>query len=203
MSSDGKNLLDAEKNQMKFAKGNYLFHEGEESRGVYCVSAGLVKLERVSRSGGARLLNVVQAGDILGSRTVFSDEKYSMSAVALEDASVCFVPRSILLKLVQREPSLAISLLCDISREAKRNDGRLYQSSEISAPGRVADTLLFLKENFGGRRWTRSEIAAWAGTTAETVVRCLSQFEKDALIELKGHSISIKDKTALKKLTFV
>lgn len=200
MSQQGRSFLQGRKTLVKFPKGKYIFNEGESSRGIYCISNGLVKLERTSKSGGVRLLNVLQDGDLLGCRTVFSNEKYTVSAVALEDTIACFVPRGVLLSLVEKEPALAIELLSDISREAKRNDTRLYQSTEVNASGRVADTLLFLKEHLKSRRWTRAEIAAWAGTTTETVVRCLTQFEKDALVTLNGHRIEIKDKAGLKRL---
>lgn len=200
MTENGKSTLKLEKNILKFSKGHRIFEEGDEPSGIYCISEGLVKLERVSKTGGLRLLNVLKTGDLLGSRTLFSNSKYNMSAVAEEDTKVCFVRKDIILSLIEKEPSLALKLLSEISREAKRSDDRLYQSTEVSAAGRVASTLIFLKENFRSKKWTRAEIAAWAGTTPETVIRTITQFEKDGLIELSGHRIEIKNKPELEAL---
>ncbi|MEQ1724026.1 MAG: helix-turn-helix domain-containing protein, partial [Pseudobdellovibrio sp.] len=59
------------------------------------------------------------------------------------------------------------------------------------APARVADALLFLNENFAGTSWTRKEIAEWAGTTTETVIRTLALFEKEGLITQNYKNFSI------------
>lgn len=188
------------KNGITLVRGQRLFSEGDRSHGIYCVSKGLIKLERVSKFGGVRLLNVLGAGDLAGCRALFTDSIHPVTASALEDTTLCFIPGDVIHSLIEKNPKFSLRLLGEISQEAKRNDDRLYKSSELPARGRVADTLLFLKESFQSRRWTRAEMAAWAGTTTETVVRCLLQFEREGLIVLNGHRIEITNKSGLQEI---
>ncbi len=201
MHDTSRKLLNSHKAVVSFPKGKIIFTEGSEALGVYCISQGMVKTERVSRSGRLRLMNLLKSGDILGGSSIFSKTTYADSAVAEEDTVACFIPREVIVGLVEKEPLLAMKFLGDISRESKYVAERLYQFGELDVAGRVAGTLLFLKENFNTKKWTRAEIAAWAGTTAESVVRCLTQFEKKSLITLQGHRIEIQDKKALEKIT--
>lgn len=65
------------------------------------------------------------------------------------------------------------------------------------APARIADALLFLNENFQGSSWTRKEIAEWAGTTTETVIRTLAQFEKEGIIQQNYKNFTILSEVKL------
>ena len=203
MTEQGRAMLNLQKIDLLFPKGTFIFQKGEQPRGLYCLSSGLVKLENISKSGSSRILNILQSGDLLGHRALFSNQPYSSSAYVEEETVACFVSRETVLALVEKEPILALKLLGQISCEAKLSERRLCHASELSAPSRIADALLFLKENFRLKKWSRAEIAAWAGTTSETVVRSLARFEEEGLIELKGHRIEIINRPELEKRVYL
>jgi CRP-like cAMP-binding protein len=83
------------------------------------------------------------------------------------------------------------------SQELKQAERRIVSMADKDATERTAEALLFLKENFPDQTWTRKEIAEWAGTTPETVMRVLARFEDDGLIEQKGRLIKLVDRDGL------
>jgi len=74
---------------------------------------------------------------------------------------------------------------------------RLHRISSNSAIERIAEALLFLREHFHEKNWTRKEISEWAGTTTETVIRTLADFEEEGLINQTGRLITILNREAL------
>jgi CRP-like cAMP-binding protein len=101
------------------------------------------------------------------------------------------------MQLVEKYPDIALQFLARISRELRQAEDRFRSSVDKAAPERIAEALLFLKENFADQAWTRKDIAEWAGTTPETVMRTLADFEEESLIAQKGRRIEIKDRKAL------
>jgi len=199
MSSEGRNILSSKKVRLSLKKGSYLYFKGDRPQGIYCVLQGLVKLECVSKSGGVRILKVLNSGDLLGVDSYFSESDYLSNALASEDTELCFIPKEVLLELLDGEPKMVIELLGQISRDAKNNARRVVSATELNAHSRIVDALLQLKHSNESKKWSRYDIAAWAGTTPESVGRSLALLEKDGLIGLRGHSIDLLKEEDLRK----
>ena len=75
-------------------KGEAIFEEGEVTNGIYCVKEGVCKLTKLSANGKDQIVKLVKSGELLGQRSMISDEPTNLSATALEDMEVCFVPKS-------------------------------------------------------------------------------------------------------------
>ncbi|MEO5667440.1 MAG: Crp/Fnr family transcriptional regulator [Bdellovibrionota bacterium] len=190
-------LIEQNKITNHFKRGQFIFYAGNTPGGIYCINSGVVKLETEGSGGNGHILRVVQGGGILGYRSLFAEESYDAAAVVHEDAEVCFIPKSSLLALIGMYPDVGIKLLALASKELRHAEDRLCAQSDKIASERVASAVIFLRENFPTQNWTRKEIAEWAGTTSETVIRTLADFESEGLIEQKGRTIHIKDKSAL------
>ncbi len=197
LSREALSRISSNKIDQTFRRGQYIFYEGNMPSGLYCISSGVVKVETSSENGNSHILKILQSGDLLGYRSLFANEPYDASAVAHEDVRVCYVPKTAIMELVKQEPMLALKLIGQLSREIKATEERLCHATDNSAPERVAEALLFLKEHFQAQTWTRKEIAEWAGTTPETVMRTLSQFEDEGLVALSGRKIEISNKKGL------
>lgn len=174
--------------------GEALFHQGGVPEGLYVIESGLVKLETVTKEGAVHTLRLLGPGQILGYRALFSDEKYNASAVAVEASNICFLHKKTVNEILHDHPQVAVNLLCQISKDLKAAEGKWVTQIDKSTPERIAEALLFLSEKFHDQDWTRKEIAQWAGTTPETVMRTLAQFEKDGLISQNGRKIEILQK---------
>lgn len=181
------------KNQIvnHFKRGQSIFYAGNFPGCLYCVDSGVVKIETVGANGNGHILRVVRAGDILGYRALFAEEPYEGTAVVHDDATVRIIPKAAINELVSKFPEVALRMLSKISKELRTIDTRLCAQCDKNATERIADALLFLKDNFADQTWTRKEIGEWAGTAPETVMRTLADFEHEGLIEQQGRKIGI------------
>ncbi len=200
LPQDALNLIDQGKITKRVKKGETLFLSGNDPNGVYCINAGTVKLETEGPQGTGHILRVVQSGGMLGYRSLFADEPYQATAIAIEDATICHIPKSTFLNVVQKFPELSLKLLTHVSKELGSAENRMIKMTDQSATERIAESLLFLKENFEHQPWTRKEIAEWAGTTPETVMRTLAQFESQGFIKQSGRKIEITNRNSLIEL---
>lgn len=190
-------ILEKSKMLNNYKRGQYIFYAGNFPSGLYCVNSGVIRLEAAGDSGNNHILQVVQAGGVLGYRSLFAEESYEATAVVHEDAVVCHIPKSAVLELMNKYPDVGLKFLSCISKELRLSEGRMCGLTDKNATERIAEAILFLKEHFKDQTWTRKEIAEWAGTTPETVMRTLSDFATDKIVELKGRKINILKRDAL------
>jgi CRP-like cAMP-binding protein len=166
----------------RYKAGDVIFRVGDSPLGLFSVRSGVVKLEALSEDGDAHTLRLVGAGGIIGYRTFFKGDAYKKSAIALEETEICFLPRKEVLELFNCHPELGLKMANQLSSDLDVAETKWVDQIDKGAPARVADALLFLNEKFSGTSWTRKEIAEWAGTTTETVIRTLALFEKEGII---------------------
>lgn len=181
----------------RFKAGQVIFYAGNDPLGLFTMQRGLVKLEALSPDGSAHTLRLMGPGSVLGYRALFAGEPYQASAVAVEDTELCFIPKADMLKLFEEHPPMALNLARQLSVDLRRAEEKWVQQVDHGAPSRVAEALLFLTDHFSTQAWTRREIAEWAGTTPETVMRTLSLYEKQGWILLEGKSIRILNRPSL------
>lgn len=193
-------LLNKNKVIQTIQPGEILFHIGEDPKGLYSIASGLVKLETTSPQGAAHTLRILGPGGTLGYRSLFAQEKYHSSAVAIEKTEICFIPKALVFKFFNEHPNLAMKLLCHLSKDLKVAEEKWMDQMDKGAGERIAEALVFLQDHFQHQGWTRKEIAEWAGTTPETVIRTLAQFEKEGLIDQStGRQIKIKNREKLRE----
>ncbi len=189
--------IDESKFHQHFKAGQNLFYAGNPALGIFCIISGTVKLEVQDEEGNTKIAQVYSKGGMLGYRALFSDDKYMSSAIAVEQTELCFIPKTTIMELVKKNPELALKFLKQLSDDFRMMESRLHRISSSSAVERIAEALLFLRENFQDKNWTRKEISEWAGTTTETVIRTLADFEKEGLIEQTGRLITISKRDKL------
>ncbi|MBY0314044.1 MAG: Crp/Fnr family transcriptional regulator [Bdellovibrionales bacterium] len=184
---------------VSFKTDQYIFYSGNSPVGIYTIESGLVKLEVNSPKGSAHTLRLMGPGSILGYRSLFANEPYQASAIAVEDSQLCFIPKSDILKIATTQPQAALNLMSYLAKDLRLAEEKWMYQIDKEAPERVAEALLFLMDHFQDQEWTRREIAEWAGTTPETVMRTLGQFEKSGWIQQDGRRIQIINKNKIKE----
>jgi CRP/FNR family transcriptional regulator len=190
---------------MAVKKGQVLFHEGGHPLGVYCVNRGKIKLAIVGDEGREQIVRMAREGDVLGYRSMLVNERYSATATVLEDSQICFIPRESFIKVLKQDASLSFEVMKLMSQQLREAEMKLTHLAQKPVRERVAETLLFLKETYGlepdsnflSVQLTREEIANLVGTATETVIRLLSEFNKEGVITLVGKRISINKPKAL------
>lgn len=185
-------------------KGEIIFKEGERLGGVFCVRNGISKLSKMSDNGRDQIVKIVTKGEVLGHRSVISSEATNLSAVALEDMEVCFIPKSHIEEPLQTNPVFTNAVLKHMAQELKFADDIIVNMAQKSVRQRLAEVLLYLEENFGIDKdgylylqLSRADIADVVGTATELLIRTLTKLKKEGLVVTAGKRIQILDKKAL------
>ena len=175
--------------------------------GIYCVKDGFCKLSKLSTNGKDQIVKLVKAGELLGQRSMVSDEPANLSAIALEDMEVCFIPKSEILNFFNKNNQFSLNMMKSICGDLKESDLHVVSMAQKTVKNRLAETLIYLQETFGKNtdntlkvQLSREELAGMIGTATESCIRILSEFNKTGLIELVGKKIAIKDLNKLKKV---
>lgn len=188
-------------------KGELIFEEGEVVNGVFCVKDGVCKMTKLSANGKDQIVKLAKKGELLGQRSLISDEPANLSAVALEDMQVCFIPKNEILGFFNENNKFSMNVMKTICGDLKDADDLMVNMAQKTVKERLAHTLLYLEETFGINedktlklQLSREEISSIIGTATESCIRLLSEFNKLGLIELVGKKISVLDRNALKKM---
>lgn len=188
-------------------KGDFIFEEGESVNGVYCVTVGVCKLSKLSPNGKDQIVKLVKPGELLGQRSMISDEPANLSAVALEDMEVCFIPRIEVLNMFDKNNQFSMNMMKTICGDLKETSDHMISISQKTVKERLAETLIYLEESFGKNedgslriQLSREELAGMVGTATESCIRLLSDFNKIGLIELFGKKITIKNINKLRRI---
>ncbi len=189
-------------------KGEPIFEEGEVTNGIYCVKEGVCKLSKLSDNGKDQIVKLVKPGELLGQRSMISDEPANLSAVALEDMEVCFIPRSEIMHFFTQNNQFSMNVMKTICGDLKDADDHMVNMAQKTVRQRLAETLIYLEETFGKNddgtlriQLSREELAGMIGTATESCIRLLSELNKSEYIELIGKKIKLLDKNKLKRLT--
>lgn len=191
--------LSDSKREIKIKKGQVIYQEDSYPKYLYCLNEGKVKITQMGIDGKEQILNMLSAGDVLGYRAILCGDRYTTTATALEDTSLCCLPVSIFLTLVKENQNVAFKVIHLFSKELKDAEKKILSITQRPVAERIAQSLLLLKESYGYEtdRCTikiiikRDDLASIACTTRETATRVLFELMKNDIIKLSGKKIKI------------
>ncbi len=194
-----------------FKKGQIVFHEGNIPQGIFYISKGVLKLVRTNNEGKEQILRFAKEGDFLGYRALIADEPFVATAICIEEAVACFIPRNVFMKILDENQAFSKEMLKALSHDLGVVEERVQSLAQKSVRERLAETLLFLHQTFNSEEkeedgvihitLPREDIANIVGTATETIIRLLSEFKHDKLIELDGKKIKLLNKQKLEKIS--
>lgn len=203
-------MINFEKEFRQYRRGDVLYQEGSRISGFYCISQGIIKVFKTGLDGKEQIIRFAKPGDIIAYRSVLSNEVACTSAKVIEDCNVCFIPSEILISLVRSNPNYALELLKLACHELGEANSFITDIAQKSVRERLAEILLVLVNDFGldSQNYlqislTREELANIVGTATESVIRLLSEFKSDKLVELNGRKIKILNTKGLLKISNV
>ena len=123
-------------------KGEPIFEEGESVNGIFCVKDGICKLSKLSANGKDQIVKLVKPGELLGQRSLISDEPANLSAVALEDMEVCFIPKTEIMGFFNHNNQFSMNVMKTICGDLKEADDHMVSMAQKSVKERLAETLL-------------------------------------------------------------
>lgn len=189
-------------------KGEHIFEEGESINGIYCIKDGICKLTKLSSNGKDHIVKLVQKGELLGQRSMISEESANLSAVALEDMKVCYIPKQEVVGFFEKNNEFSMSVMKTICSNLRDSDEIIVNMAQKNMKSRLAHVLIYIHDTFGVDPsdnslhlvLSREEYASMIGTATESCIRILSEFNKNGWIKLNGKRIAIKDYNQLKRI---
>jgi CRP-like cAMP-binding protein len=190
-------------------KGQFLFQEGEKSRGLICLASGKVKVFKVGVGGREQIVKMVRQQGFIGYKALFSENRWPVSATAIEDSAICIFERNCFVKILKKNPDLAIKFIKLIADELAFSNNRTVSLSQKHIRGRLAESILILRDTYGyeadGKTirvtLSREDIAGLSNMTTSNAIRTLSNLASEGNIEICGRKISIIDSTNLERIS--
>jgi CRP/FNR family transcriptional regulator, cyclic AMP receptor protein len=201
--------LEAIKYTTAYPKGAVLFVEGQAPRGVFILCRGRVKLSICSSDGKTLILKIAEAGEVLGLSASVSGKPYELTAETLDPCQVNFVKREDFLRFLREHNDVCLRVAEQLSEKYNTACHEIRSLGlSHSAAEKLAKLLLEWSMKNGGARQpdrmkltlTHEEIAQMIGTSRETVTRLFAEFKKRQLIQLKGSTLVIRNRSALENL---
>jgi CRP/FNR family transcriptional regulator len=193
------------KKTLLFKKGKALFTEGEAVRGVYLLYSGVVKIHAPWVDGREMIIRFAREGEIAGYRGLGgepggegAEPAYPVSATALEDTVACFIDNDFLELSLKANPSLTYTMMHLYATELQKAEKRMRDLTHREVKGRVAWALLDILDGSGtapdgtlALKLTRQDLAAYAGTTYETVFKLFAELTAAGIIRASGKDIEV------------
>ena len=181
-----------------YKKGAIIYNEGSRINGSYIVNSGVLKIYKTGFDGKEQIIRFARKGDLVAFRSVISDELACTTAEAIQETTLCYIPGETLTGFIKTNPDFAMDLMKLTCRELGESNKFLTDIAQKTVRERLAEVLLLLMDTFEldddntlQVSLTREELANMVGTATESVIRLLSEFKTDRLIELNGRKIKL------------
>ncbi|MBB6113041.1 cAMP-binding domain of CRP or a regulatory subunit of cAMP-dependent protein kinases [Mucilaginibacter lappiensis] len=193
-----------ERRTRQFKKGQVIYYEGDKGAGLYLLISGKAKSIKLAADGRELMTGIYAADDYMGINSMLLNEPHSDTATALEDSSVCQIPKESLEQLMNQYPDVAREFIKLLAKDIKEKEEHLLQMAYNSVRKKMADAMVRLQSQQsdagGSFKITREDLAAMTGMATETVSRTLSDFKDEGLIEKKGSAITVVNLESLVKM---
>lgn len=210
LTKDELDMISFVKNCNFFERGNVVYHEGNRVSGIYCVNKGIVKHFKTGIDGKEQIVRFSKKGDLFGFRSLLSEEPACTTSKAIEETALCFIPGELFIKLINENSAFSMAIMKMSCVELGDANQYIIDIAQKNVRERLAEILLLLHKNFGENDegflnilLTREELAGFVGTATESVIRLLSEFKTDKLIEINRRKIKLIDISKLKKISEV
>ena len=192
-----------------YRKNETIYQEGDIPSHLLCLISGKVKIYKDGVGGRAQIVRVVNAVEYFGYRAAFSDENYVTAAAAFEPSVIASIPIGLIRQLTMRNPQLAWFFVRRLAIALGKSDARTVNLTQKHIRGRLAESLLFLKESYGMEEdgqtlsacLSREDMANLSNMTTSNAIRTLSTFAQEKLISINGRKIKLLNEPALQKIS--
>lgn len=173
--------------------------------GLYFIYSGKVKILNTGIHGREQILRLAKDGEMIGLRGFSTHQYFPIGAVALEDTVICNFRIDVMKEMLLSLPRLSYDFMNLYAEELNRSETKVRKLAHMNVREKVVDALLYVNRKFGQKngylriKLSRKEIADFAGTTEEQVIRIISVLKKEEMIVCDGKKLGIPDVDILKK----
>ncbi len=209
LTQEQRDLLSKNFTVQKYKKNETIYCEGEKPTHLMCLLNGKVKIYKDGVGGRSQIIRMVKPVEYFGYRAHFAQENYVTAAAAFEPSTLCLIPLKIITDLIKENNDLAWFFIRELSIDLGIADERTVNLTQKHIRGRLAESLLFLKESYGLEEdqstlsiyLSREDLANLSNMTTSNAIRTLSNFATEKLIAIDGRKIKIIDEERLKKIS--
>lgn len=193
---------------MKFyKKGERIYTEGARIKGCYFIYSGIIKIFLTGQEGKEQIIKFDKESDLFGFRSVISHEAACTSAEPLTDTVLCYIADTALLERLQNNPGFAYDIMLIACEELGISNRYIRDMAQKSVKERLAEVLLLIARDFGTDpdgtlklHLTREDLGNFIGTATETVIRLLSDYKNEGILDSKGRKIKLLNTKKLKTI---
>lgn len=202
-------LLTAHESEHTYKKNDILFREGTYPSGIFYISKGKVKKYKVDKDGKEQIVYLASTGQLIGYHAILSEDRYPDSAAVIEDSLITFIPKEDFLAVLEQSPVLNNRLLKTLSHEFAVLTNSLTMFAQKTVRERLALQLVVIREKYKENfiegvpveiNISREDLASLVGTARENVIRILTEFKENGILETKGRKIIVKNVKELIKI---
>jgi len=201
-----KSFFEKYGDKLDLKKGEYVYETGDRSNSIYLVAKGVIKCYKIDSNGKELITELVNEDNFLGFTPLQNHSPHMESAMVVKDATMYSITKSILRELLGKNQNISIELMNVITDNVYKVKEQLLQMAYSSVRRKTAQTLLHFADTVGSDaqqpsiRISRSDLASVAGIATESLIRMLSNFKKEALIDINGREITILNKESLESI---
>jgi len=192
-----------------YKKNETIYCEGETPTHLMCLINGKVKIYKDGVGGRSQIIRMIKHSEYFAYRAFFAKEDFVTAAAAFEPSVICLIPMNVISTLIAQNNDLAIFFIRQLSKDLGIADERTVNLTQKHIRGRLAESLLFLKENYGLEEdgstlsiyLSREDLANLSNMTTSNAIRTLSNFATERIITIDGRKIKIIDEEKLKKIS--
>ena len=209
LTPEQRELLNKNFTIQKFKKNETIYCEGETPMHMMCLLSGKVKIYKEGVGGRSQIIRVIKDKEYFAYRAYFAEENFVTAAAAFEPCSICMIPMPFIMDLLKENNELALFFIRQLSVDLGVSDERTVSLTQKHIRGRLAESLLFLKDTYGVEEdqctlsiyLSREDLANLSNMTTSNAIRTLSNFAAEKLITIDGRKIKIIEEDNLKKIS--
>lgn len=209
LTQEQKEILAKDFTIQKYKKNENIYCEGETPTYLMCLLSGKVKIYKDGVGGRSQIIRVIKSHEYFAYRAYFAEENYVTAAAAFEPCTICLIPMPTIVKLIQENPELSMFFIRQLSKDLGISDERTVSLTQKHIRGRLAESLLFLKDTYGVEEdqctlsiyLSREDLANLSNMTTSNAIRTLFNFAAEKLIIIDGRKIKLIEEEKLKRIS--
>ena len=209
LNEEQREILASHFTLQTYKKNEVIHCEGETPTHLMCLLSGKVKVYKDGVGGRSQIIRMIKPVEYFGYRAYFSGADYITAAAAFEPSVICLIPMTTITQLIMQNNALAMFFIKQLSFDLGVADERTVSLTQKHIRGRLAESLIFLKESYGVEEdgstlsiyLSREDLANLSNMTTSNAIRTLSTFASEGIVELIGKQIRITNMDALEKVS--
>ena len=194
---------------VRYKKNEVIYKEGDLPTNLMCLVSGKIKIYRDGVGGRAQIMRVLGATEYFAYRAYMEGKPFITAAAAFEPCSIIKIPLGIVVGYIKKNPMFGWFFIQRLAHDLGVSDERTVNLTQKHIRGRLAESLLFLKESYGVEQdgstlsiyLSREDLANLSNMTTSNAIRTLSAFASERIIGIDGRKIQIINEHQLRTIS--